>query len=348
VTAPGDFVAKRISDEGLSIYDDLSDRPNCFYDIEVLESRLDSLLRGLNLDYAIRTRAKVAKTEAAVALGYPAPTTFAKTQPRFPGQQMDVLVQKANNLQIWNEEIDPGRRYALIRVDDDGIVTAVRVLTGEAIALLDTTGTLTSKFQAKRKLGAVGSRLVTESDTEMFVAKLHPRPDIPRETLSQQSPTQRPSDGNVLPISDVYQRLQGLVGVQFDDPGLVQDRLRGVELQRLACQELGLGPYADGGQFPDVLCQNLELKLQLSPTVDLGLVAPNSEALAQEVGEGLRHCDTRYAIAYGSRTAAGRIQIESVVATTGERFFEEFQRFEGLVENRKLQIPLPRDLFNAE
>ena len=33
-----------------------------------------------------------------------------------------------------------------------------------------------------------------------------------------------------------------------------------------------------------VLCQALEVKLQLSPTIDLGLVLPDSTAAAQELG----------------------------------------------------------------
>lgn len=165
-----------------------------------LEARLDPLLAGLNLSYPIRTRAKVAKQRVAEALGYPVPSSFAKVQPRFPGQNVDVSVQMSNNFQVWNEEIEPGRRYVFIRVDSEGVVTKVRVLTGEAVALFDTTGTLTSKFQAKRRAGLTGSKLVSESDTEGFVAALRPRPDVPAVVLSGLSPTARPRPSLVLPI----------------------------------------------------------------------------------------------------------------------------------------------------
>lgn len=40
-----------------------------------------------------RTRSKVVKTYACSALGYPAPKSFKKTQPRFTGQQLDTYVQ---------------------------------------------------------------------------------------------------------------------------------------------------------------------------------------------------------------------------------------------------------------
>lgn len=348
MAAPGDVIATGIAQAGFSIYDELSGRADLIYDIETLEKRLDVLLRGTDLDYPIRTRAKVAKERVAAALGYPVPSSFKKTQPRFPGQNLDVSVQMSNNFQVWNEEVDPARRYVFIRVDAHGVATKVRVLTGEAVALLDTTGTLTSKFQAKRRAGSTGSKLVSEFDTERFIQALRPRDDVPVAELAQQSPTARPRPDLVLPIKDVAGRLQALVGIEFDDPGLVQERNRGVVLQRLACEALGLGPYADGGQFPDILSQVLEIKLQLSPTVDLGLVSPDSTEPAQEADYGLRHCDSRYAVAYGSRVGGTAVRIDSVVVSTGQGFFDEFQRFEGLVQNRKLQIPLPADLFDPE
>ena len=42
------------------------------------------------------------------------------------------------------------------------------------------------------------------------------------------------------------------------------------------------------------------------------------------------------------------MRVEAIVMATGASFFNEFQRFEGLVQNRKLQIPLPADLFDSE
>ena len=348
MVAPGDDIADRVLRSGRSIYDALADRPDCFYDLMTLEQRLDSLLGGLNLNYPIRTRAKIVKSEIAKVLGYPVPESFAKSRPRFPGQNLDVYVQMKNNLQIWNEEVDPSRRYAFVRVDPAGIVTAVRVLSGKAIALLDRTGTLTSKFQAKRRAGSTGSKLVKPSDTPEFIAALHPPANVSPNVLYQLSPTERPRPGMVLPITTVARHLSQLVGVTIDDPGFVQERSRGIAFQRLACRALGLGAYADTGQFPDILSQVVEIKLQTSPTVDLGLVSPDSTKPVQEVGYGLRHCDVRYAVAYGSRTGDSTIQIDTIVVATGADFFDEFQRFEGLVENRKLQIPLPSDLFEPK
>ena len=343
----GDGTFEAVRESGRSIYDDLSDQPDLIYDIADLEERLNASLVGQMWDFPIRTRSKVAKQAVAEVLGYPVPSSFRKTQPRFPGQRLDIFVQMADNLQIWNEEVDPARRYALIRVTSTGLVVRVRVVTGEVIALWDRTGTLTSKYQAKRLDASEGSELASQSDTDDFIAALEPS-NVDPAVLRASSPTSRPIPRTVLTVRHVHERLLRLVGVEFFDPGVTQDRSRGIVVQKLACEALELAEYGDAGQFPDILCQALELKLQISPTIDLGLVLPNSTSFAQELGYGLRHADARYSIVYASRVSDDRIRIDAVVTSTGKDFFTEFQRFEGNVQNRKLQIPLPRDFFEPE
>ena len=99
----------------------------------------------------------------------------------------------------------------------------------------------------------------------------------------------------------------------------------------------------DTGSFPDVVEQLLEVKLQTAATIDLGLVSP-SDTTPLEFLPGVRHCDVRYAVYYG--TIIGReVLLEHLVLIRGADFFSYFQRFEGRVLNAKLQIPLPRDFF---
>mgnify|MGYP003588957547 CR=1 FL=1 len=138
--------SKRIYESGLGIYDVISPTDPLFYiPTNELEQILDSGLRGISLaGLPLRTRSKTVKTEICKTLGYPIPRSFVKTQPRFVGQNFDVYTQKSLNLQIWNEEIDPERRYVLIRVDDDDIIRRVKVLTGDQLAIYDNTGTLTT------------------------------------------------------------------------------------------------------------------------------------------------------------------------------------------------------------
>lgn len=338
-------LVRLIRESGLTIYDALGLQDDLFLDIEVLQGVLQEGLIGLDVDYPLRTRSKVVKQAVCEALGYTVPGTFTSRGPDLPGQDLDVFVQKADNVQIWNQEIHPLRRYAFVRVDADNRVSAVRVITGEALARFDRTGTLTSKYQAKRRAGRTGSVLVSERDTESFVALLAPQDEVDPEVLESQSPIDRPEPRCVLTIGSVFRRLTNMIAREIRDPGLDQERRRGAILHELVCSAIGLGPYADAGQFPDILCQALEVKWQLSPTIDLGLVSPSDESPAQQVGEGIRHCDSRYAICYGERLSPERLRVDAVVVCTGEDFFSEFQRFEGKVTNAKLQLPLPKDFF---
>ena len=202
------------------------------------------------------------------ALGYPRPKSFKKTQPRFVGQDFDTYVQKSDNLQIWNEGISPNRRYVLIRIDESGVLTRVRVLTGISLQKFDTTGTLTTKYQASSISKVEDSMLVSEIDTDSFLK----------------------SGEEFLPIKSVFEKLKAsVVGRSFADPGGDQERNRGGELHSLACKALGCD-MADDGQFPDIVEQMLEVKLQTSPTIDLGLVCPNSTDAVNGASK-IRHCD---------------------------------------------------------
>ncbi len=139
-----------------------------------------------------------------------------------------------------------------------------------------------------------------------------------------------------------------MIGIKFPDRGYDQDRNRGAILHKLVCQKLGYPNYRDDGQFPDVRHQLLEIKLQLSPTIDLGLVCPNStEPLdVPKIGcHQVRHCDVRYALFCAMRNEQ-EVMLTHLFLTTGELFFSRFPQFQGKVLNKKLQIPLPEDFFD--
>lgn len=317
---------EKIRASGLSIYDSLSDRPDLYLSRPQLEAVLNADLIGLNLCFPIRTRSKVLKTRVCEVLGYSVPRSFKKEQPRFPGQNVDTYVQKANNLQIWNEEVSAARRYVLIRVDENDRVTRVRVANGTEIAALDKTGTLTQKFQAASRKPVTGSVLNSASDTRQLIKFVE---------------SEQPS---VRGIGEIFECLAALAGKRFKNPGLDQERNRGAILHELVQLALGELEYSDTGQFPDVPTQLLEVKLQTSPTIDLGLVSPDSEE-ALAINPSLRHCDVRYAVFYAS-TIGEELEIKHVVVSTGADFFSFFRKFEGLVTNAKLQIPLPKGFFD--
>ena len=170
------------------------------------------------------------------------------------------------------KHISACRRYVIVRVDAQDTIANVRVVSGDSLRLLDTTGTLTQKYQARLVIGDSATELIASEDTELLKPFVMPSLDFSRVS----SPSMAPQAGQLLPISEVFTRLTPLVGVTFADSGYDQERNRGAELHRLVCQYLGYRYYHDDGRYPDVRHQLLEVKLQTSLTVDLGLVSPGS------------------------------------------------------------------------
>ena len=232
------------------------------------------------------------------------------------------------------------RRYVLIKINDKDVISRIKVVSGSDLAPLDTTGTLTQKYQASIKNLKAKFELVNKTDTEL-IKKLCGK------EVGKQSPTDGPLLGTLLPIKSLYEKLKPIVGASFIDPGAVQERNRGAELHRLVCKALGFSDYKDSGQFPDIRNQLLEVKLQTSPTIDLGLILPDTDALLdmEKINDSsIRHCDIRYAIFYGE-LKDGYVTITNLILTNGENFFDRMSKFEGKGLNKKIQIPLPKNYF---
>ncbi len=293
----------------------------------------------------LRTRSKAVKQHVCRALGYPVPPSFKRTQPRFPAQGLDVYTQKSDNLQIWNSELEPDRRYALVRLGPDDNVLTVRVVTGETLSPFDTTGVLTKKYQARLIQRGPFPELVSRVDTDRLLPWLETHFDPGPAS----EPTQAPHPGQLLPIGEVFDRLKPLLRQRIADVGHDQERHRGAVLHRLVCARLGYSSYKDDGQFPDVPHQLLELKLQTSPTIDLGRVRPDSldpmSAMPKIEGAVIRYCDVRYALFCGFKDRDS-VVLTHFYATTGRDFFYRFPQFQGQVVNAKLQLHLPSTFFS--
>ena len=345
VSGPARYV-EAIRRSGLSIYEpvDIGD-PDLWIPRPELEQLLNAAMAGVSLaGLPLRTRSKVVKEHVCRALGYPVPSHFRRTQPRFPGQLFDTYVQKSNNLQIWNEEIASTRRYVILRVGKGDVITKVKVVTGRMLALLDTTGTLTRKYQARLIPAETTAGLITDTDTGL----LRPFVRMGVDLATVESPVNHPEAGQLMPIQEIFARLRPLVGASFPDAGYDQERSRGATLHRLVCGHLGYINYRDDGQFPDVRHQLLEVKLQTSPTIDLGLVSPDSEEaldVPKIEGQQIRHCDVRYALFYATSDRRN-VTLTHLFLSTGEKFFIRFPQFKGKVMNMKLQIPLPVGFFD--
>jgi len=342
---PADYPAA-IKKSGLTIYDAIEIGSELWIPSPDLEAVLKSGLKGFKTGKAeLRTRSKMFKVKVCEILGYPVPKSFKKCKLRFSGQNFDTYVQTADNLQVWNEEVSPARRYVVARPDKDSEIWRVRVLNGVDLALLDKTGKRTQKYQARLVHGADATELVSIADTDVLSRCVSTT--SPKKFTS--SPIDYPTAKSLLPIREIYKRLRGLVGRTFADAGGDQ-RNRGAGLHRLVCEALGYPNYRDDGRFPDVKNQLLEVKLQTALTIDLGLVTPASETPLEfpKIAETQsRQCDVRYALFYGESDGV-KITLTRLYLTTGADFFKRFPRSEGKIVNKKLQLPLPKDFFTLK
>jgi hypothetical protein len=333
---------KNIISSGLTIYDETALYDKSLYiPNETLETLLNHGLVGLNLaGLPLRTRSKFVKALICKARGYPVPETFQKTKPSFPGQNFDAYTQKSMNLQIWNEEINPARRYAIIQVDSSDKILKVKVISGAILISLDRTGTLTTKYQAMLPQLNAGC-LFSESDTK----SVHEWCGTNKIDLSNIKPTSAPMREKLLPISTIYNRLKPLEGYSMSRLDSLQERNRGAILHKLICEKIGFTEYEDNGAYPDIPNQLIEIKLQTSPTIDLGLHSPNGhESIYTGARKQFFSNDIRYAIMSGI-VKENSVIIKNLYMVTGEEFTRFIPLFGGNVQNSKLQIPLPSNFF---
>ena len=336
-----DYV-RNIRNSRLSIYDYINpDDIDLYIPTEELEYLLSEYVVGLSLSgLPLRTRSKVVKKEICRALGYPVPTSFKKTQPRFLGQNFDVYTQKSLNVQIWNEEVEPLRRYVFLRANEYDVITSVRVITGDVLVQYDRTGTLTQKFQARMQsyTDNICSRHDTPTVNDWIIEN--------GGSLLGVSPNEFPRRNQLLRIREVYRRLVPMVGSTISYLDAIQERNRGAELHALICKHLGYSCYDDDGTYPDIANQLLEIKLQTSPTIDLGLHSPEDGKPIATIGRTTFYShDIRYAI-FNGEVCGNRVALRNLYLVTGDDFSSYFPLFQGKKINKKIQLPLPYSFFD--
>lgn len=291
---------------------------------------------------ALRTRSKVVKALVCEAIGYPIPKSFRKTQPRFPGQNFDVYTQKSLNVQIWNEEIDANRRYVFFQVDTSDIISSVKIITGDELVIYDRTGTLTQKYQAT--MSHLKHNYCSPSDSNNINNWVI---DNEKQIISD-NPNSIPTPNSLLSISEIYNRLLQLVGTSIQYINATQERNRGAGLHEMICKSLGYQSYEDDGSYPDIKNQLIEVKLQTSPTIDLGLHSPEDEELILTSNDSDNHPfysqDIRYVI-FDAEVDGASVILNKLYVVSGEEFTSIFPLFQGKGINAKIQLPLPANFF---
>lgn len=98
--------------------------------------------------------------------------------------------------------------------------------------------------------------------------------------------------------------------------------------------------------YPDIANQLLEVKLQTSPTIDLGLHSPKDGEQIVTVGDTTFFSeDIRYAI-FDGKVIGNQVFLQNLYLVAGTDFTNYFPLFQGRGTNAKLQLPLPNDFFD--
>lgn len=137
-----------------------------------------------------------------------------------------------------------------------------------------------------------------------------------------------------------------MVGKSIHYLDAIQERNRGAELHSMICEHLGYSIYDDDGTYPDIANQLLEVKLQTSPTIDLGLHSPEDRECIASIGRTHFYSeDVRYAI-FDGEVNESNIILKNLYLVTGEDFTNHFTLFNEGGTNSKIQLPLPNDFFD--
>lgn len=315
---------------------------NLYIPTQELQKLIASHIIGKSLSgLPLRTRSKVVKTLICEALGYKIPKSFKKTQPRFLGQNFDVYTQKSLNVQIWNEDIDPNRRYVFIQIDETDTITAVKIINGQELVKYDRTGTLTQKYQAT--MIHKNEDYCSDNDTDRLCTWMCHN----NKTILTGNPNSTPTADNLLEITEIFNRLHSLIGKEIHYLNATQERNRGAGLHEMICKNLGYTNYEDDGSYPDIKNQLLEIKLQTSPTIDLGLHSPDDGKLILTAnGQPFYSEDIRYVI-FDAEVIGDIVRLNKLYVVSGKEFSRVFPLFKGKGINSKIQLPLPSNFFTC-
>ena len=245
-----------------------------------------------------------------------------------------ILVQYGNGQLITCKDI----RYALVKVNTaKQVIDSVILMTAEKIEdQFGVFGVPTIKHQLiipKVKRGNIinGTLMIPSRDT------------IEMQHLCKNeylAPTRELRDfdmSNLWSIRILKERLQKLIGKRLI---AADTKTRGQLLERMVATLLGYSEEDNlVGGYPDLPNQLLEIKLQESPTIDLGAHSPQiKETICRE--SNITTQDIRYLIAL---TNPKNGTIEGIILTSGEELGNHFSYVPS--KSYKCQRSIPMDFF---
>ena len=342
---------------------------------ELLADRLKILI-GTQFKLTQKTRtdgSNIRKLVAQTLEKYPLPALSSpgsynivppkqKGVPRILREYIDtyiVTTGSSYNLQVWNRnpasqavqiEYSSGKhlsatdvRFVMVRVDPDAHeIRSVVVMSPEYIVeKFGRFGKPTKKYQliissnARKEIFKRNPPILFYPDTSTLEALATHTYKPPRKSMHD-----APVAGEILSLKVLRNRLNAtLVEAKL---GAGQTKNRGQALELLIAQHLGYTPGKNqllAGGYPDIRNQALEVKVQDSPTVDLGKFTPQFEEIVEK-SLGITTEDIRYLIALTEETSG---TIKGVVLCPGNRLGDHFSYVAD--ESYKCQRSIPMDFF---
>lgn len=237
--------------------------------------------------------------------------------PKITREYIDTYIVTSGNsynLQVWNRiptsddiQIEYGEgtglcandvRFILVRVNPKShVISSILILTPDYIeSVFGKFGAPTIKHQIlithskRREILNQNLPMIFSSDTAKVKALCATGDIKPVKPFNQW-----PEKGEIIPLERIRDQVAiPLLGTRIDSG---ETKNRGQALEQIILQKLGysLDSGLLEGQYPDIKNQLLEIKIQDSPTVDLGQYTPEEDVVINSA-LGISTKDVRYLI----------------------------------------------------
>lgn len=281
-----------------------------------------------------------------------------KGVPKFLREYIDTYIVTSGNtynLQVWNRNPNSASvqvdlrngesllasdvRFILGKIDSTGCIESIVIMTPEYIEnRFGKFGKQTIKQQLiipnkKRK------EIIDNGGMVIFDEHISKSLLADKDELIDKNTSIKDEPGKVLPLEAIDNRVRDkLIGEKLNVE--LSTKQRGQQLERLVAYQLGYKVTGDGldGGYPDIRNQMLEVKVQDSPTIDLGKYSPQFEEI---INSDFTTRTIRYLIAL---TDATNGQIEGVIICPGEELGKHFTYVAD--KSFKCQRSIPMSFFN--
>ena len=280
-----------------------------------------------------------------------------KGVPAFLREYIDtyiVTTGNSYNLQVWNRnpnsasvqvDLKNGEtllasdvRFVLGKINADNCIESIVVMTPDYIE---------NRFGKFGKPTVIQQLIISNKKREYIIrdgGMVIADSNLPQEILASGDETInadvsiKDEPNKVLPIEIIDERISDkLIGKKLDIS--LSTKQRGQQLERMVAYQLGYSGKQDSleGGYPDIRNQMLEVKVQDSPTIDLGKYSPQFE---EQINDNFTTRTIRYLIAL---TNAMDGAIDGLIMCPGEELGKSFTYV--AEKSFKCQRSIPMNFF---